>query len=155
ADFRGDFGAEMEQTFEEQRVEAERRGGLRELTRLWWATIVGIFATAPREHWAMFRQDAGFALRTMRKNVGFSAAAIVTLGLGIGANTAIFSVVHAVLLKPLPYANGERILAMRQQAPREGFFNQPFSVKDIADYRQQSRTLDALVEYHSMAFILL
>ncbi|HYA97769.1 MAG TPA: ABC transporter permease [Methylomirabilota bacterium] len=155
ADFRGDFGAEMEQTFEEQHAEASRREGFGGLVRLWWATIVGIFATAPREHWGMFRQDAIFALRTMRKNLGFSVAAVITLGLGIGANTAIFSVVHAVLLKPLPYANGERMLVMAQQAPQEGFFNQPFSVKDLNDYRAQSRTLDALVEYHSMAFVLL
>jgi putative ABC transport system permease protein len=155
ADFRGDFGPEMEQTFEEQHADAERRGGLRGLARLWWATIIGIFTTAPREHWAMFHQDAQFALRMMRKNLGFTLATILTLGLGIGANTAIFSVVHAVLLKPLPFANGGRIVVMRQQAPREGFLNQPFSVQDILDHRKQSRVLDALVEYHNMSFILL
>ena len=154
-DFRGDFGPEMEEVFREQHTEAERRGGLRGLLTLWGETIAGIFSTAPREHFAMFRQDAGFALRMMRKNLGFTLAAVVTLALGIGANTAIFSVVHAVLLKPLPYANGERIVVLNEQAPTAGFTNVAFSVPEMKDYRSQNRSLDGLVEYHNMSFILL
>jgi putative ABC transport system permease protein len=154
-DFRSDFGPEMESVFQEQHQEAGRRNGTTGVLRLWWETIVGIFRTAPAEHLAMFRQDAGFALRMMRKSPGFTLAAIVTLGLGIGANSAIFSVVHAVLLKPLPYEHGDRLLTLEQQAPRAGFLNQPFSVAEINDYRSQSHALDGLVEYHNMNFILL
>ena len=112
AEFRGDYGPEMEQVFAEQRAEAERRGDKMSVWRLWWETAKGIFTTAPREHLSMLRQDSGFALRMMRKNLGFTIAAIVVLGLGIGANTAIFSVVNAVLLKPLPYEHGERLLML-------------------------------------------
>jgi hypothetical protein len=72
-DFRGDFGPEMETVFHEQHQEAERRGGVAGVLRLWWETIVGIFKTAPAEHVAMFRQDASFALRMMRKNPGVHA----------------------------------------------------------------------------------
>ena len=154
-DFRGDFGPEMETVFHEQRKEAERRGGAAGVLRLWWETIVGIFKTAPGEHVAMFTQDAGFALRMMRKNPGYTLAAVLTLGLGIGANSAIFSVVNAVLLKPLPYENGERLVTLQQQAPRAGMLRQPFSVTEINDYRAQSHSLDGLVEYHNMNFILL
>jgi len=145
----------METVFQEQHKEAGRRDGTTGVLRLWWETTVGIFRTAPGEHLAMFRQDAGFALRMMRKSPGFTLAAILTLGLGIGANSAIFSVVNAVLLKPLPYEHGDRLVTLQQQAPRAGMLNQPFSVAEINDYRTQGHALDGLVEYHNMNFILL
>lgn len=154
-DFRSDYGLEMESVFHEQRKEAERHGGVMGVLRLWWETITGIFRTAPREHLAMFGQDASFALRMMRKNPGFTLAAVMTLGLGIGANSAIFSVVNAVLIKPLPYAHGARLVRIEQQATASGMLDQPFSVMEINDYRSQNRSLDALVEYHNMNFILL
>ena len=154
-DFRSDFGPEMETVFHEQHQEAGRRAGAAGVLRLWWETIVGIFKTAPSEHAAMFAQDARFALRMMRKNSGYTLAAVLTLGLGIGANSAIFSVVNAVLLKPLPYEHGDRLLTLQQQAPRAGLLRQPFSVAETNDYRSQSHSLDGLVEYHNMNFILL
>jgi putative ABC transport system permease protein len=154
AEFRGDYGPEMEKVFTEQRAEAERHGDTMGVWRLWWETAKGIFTTAPREHLSMLRQDAGFALRMMRKNLGFTIAAIVVLGLGIGANTAIFSVVNAVLLKPLPYEHGERLLMLNQRSARAGGVGRS-SVPELNDYRRQSRSLDGIVEYHNMQFILL
>ncbi len=155
AEFRSDFGPEMEQVFVEQREEAAREGGKMGIWRLWWETAKGIFTTAPREHLSMLRQDSTFALRMMRKNLGFTIAAIIVLGLGIGANTAIFSVVNAVLLKPLPYQHGERLLMMRQSTPSSGLMGRNVSVPELMDYRRQNRSLDAIVEYHNMQFILL
>jgi putative ABC transport system permease protein len=154
AEFRGDYGPEMEQVFTEQRAEAERHGDKIGVWRLWLETAKGIFTTAPREHLSMLRQDAGFALRMMRKNLGFTIAAIVVLGLGIGANTAIFSVVNAVLLKPLPYEHGERLLMLNQRTARAGGVGRS-SVPELNDYRRQNRSLDGIVEYHNMQFILL
>jgi putative ABC transport system permease protein len=155
AEFRGDYGAEMEQVFADQRADAERHGDKMGVARLWWETAKGIFTTAPREHFAMLKQDSAFALRMMRKNLGFTIAAIVVLGLGIGANTAIFSVVNGVLLKPLPYEHGERLLMLRERLSRNGPAGRNVSVSELNDYRVQTQSLDAVVEYHNMQFILL
>src|SRR6202042_959382 len=154
AEFRGDYGPEMEQVFAEQREEARRSGDKMGILRLWWETAKGIFTTAPSEHWSMLKQDSGFALRMMRKNLGFTIAAIIVLGLGIGANTAIFSVVNAVLLKPLPYEHGERLLMLSQRTVPGGGVGRS-SVPELNDYRAQSRSMDGIVEYHNMQFILL
>jgi len=155
AEFRGDFGPEMEQVFVAQREDAAREGGKMGIWRLWWETAKGIFTTAPREHLSMLRQDSAFALRMMRKNLGFTIAAIIVLGLGIGANTAIFSVVNAVLLKPLPYEHGDRLLMLRERLSRSAPAGRNVSVPEMLDYRRQNRSLDAIVEYHNMQFILL
>jgi predicted permease len=102
-----------------------------------------------------FLRDIRFGIRTLLKNRAFTALAVLTLGLGIGANTAIFSVIEGVLLKPLPYTNGDRLLLVRQSAPLAGQPNAGVSIRELYDYREQTRAFDALVEYHQMNFDLL
>ena len=96
-----------------------------------------------------------YAARSLARYPGYTAVVLLTLALGIGANTAIFSVVHAVLLRPLPYTHGDRLVEVRQQAPRIGVANAGVSVKEIQDYRAQTPSFDAIVEYHQMSFNLL
>jgi len=153
-DFRTNYGEEMEGVFHEQQREIESQGDALDFLRLWGETIAGIFRTAPSEHWEILKSDASYALRMMRKNMGFTAVAVLTLGLGIGANTAIFSVVHSVLMRPLPYPQGQQLVFLRQEAQKQGIDDLGFSVHEIEDYRSQNRTLSGLVEYHSMSFIL-
>lgn len=153
-DFRTNYEGEMEGVFQEQQREIEERGGFLDALKLWNETIIGIFTTAPREHWQILSSDIGYGVRMMRKNPGFTLIAVLTLALGIGANTAIFSVVHAVLLRPLPYPDGQQLIFVKQQEPKLGVDDLGFSVQEINDYRKQNRTLSGLVEYHGMAFTL-
>jgi putative ABC transport system permease protein len=99
--------------------------------------------------------DARYALRSLLKSPGFALATILTLALGIGANTAIFSLIHGVLLEPLPYREGSRLVVLQQSAPKAKVENLAFSIKEVYDYRDQNQTLDGLVEHHSMTFTLL
>jgi predicted permease len=97
-------------------------------------------------------QDIHFGARMLRKNSGFTAIAVLTLALGIGANTAIFSVVNAVLLRPLPYRDSDRLAVLRETSPRVG----PVSVSypNFLDWRQQSHAFSQMAAVHSLGFNL-
>ena len=99
--------------------------------------------------------DIRYGLRTLVKSPGFALLSVLTLGLGIGANTAIFSLISGVLLKPLPYAHADRLVLLRQSAPGASRPNAGVSVQEYYDYREQVKEFDELVEYHQMSFDLL
>jgi putative ABC transport system permease protein len=101
-----------------------------------------------------FLQDVRFGARVLWRNKGFTLVSVLTLALGVGANTAIFSVIYGVLLRPLPYRDGQQLIVVHQQARLANVQDMQFSVKDISDYREQNKTLDSVVEHHSMSFIL-
>lgn len=92
-------------------------------------------------------QDLRYALRTLSKTPGFAAVVILTLALGIGANTAIFSVVSAVLLQPLPFPQPERIVAVNHVNLQTGEIGRSHSYPDFTDLRAQSKSLEAAAAY--------
>src|SRR5918999_442501 len=87
----------------------------------------------------MFFRDLAFAVRTLRRSPVFTAAAALTIALGIGASTAIFSVTNAVLLRPLPYKDPERLVVMYMDLRARNNLGMPLSNENYADIRDGSR----------------
>jgi putative ABC transport system permease protein len=102
----------------------------------------------------MFIADLRFAVRSLSRARGFTIAVVLTLGLGIGANTAIFSVVRGVMLRPLPHKDGSRLMYLQQSAQGPGRENVAFSVPEINDFRNASKTLGGIAEYSPVTFTL-
>ena len=88
-------------------------------------------------------QDFRYALKTMRKQPAFAAAAVLTLALGIGATTAIFSVIYSVMLRPLPFKDSDRFVHVWSKAP-SGQVRQNASYPDFLDWRRESQTLERM-----------
>jgi putative ABC transport system permease protein len=109
-----------------------------------------------REGWPFvenLRRDVLYALRQMRKTPGFAAVVIVTLALGIGANTTVFSIVDAVMLRPLPYAQPERLVEV-QSREATAIVGGAVSYPDFFDWRAQNHSFEHLVSYHDGSMTL-
>ena len=100
-------------------------------------------------------QDLRFGLRLLRKSPAFTVIALFTLALGIGANTAIFSIVNAVLLKPLPFPESEKLIFMTSALERQGTIrNFATSYADFFDWRSTAKSFDGMASYHQDSFTL-
>ena len=116
APFRHEYGAAMICAFAEQVREAREYGGWRAETSVWIQTIFDFFLTAPQEHFHVIRQDLRYAIRTLVSQPGFAAVAILSLALGIGANTAIFSLLNSVLMSKLPVRDPQELVILTNAA---------------------------------------
>jgi putative ABC transport system permease protein len=99
-------------------------------------------------------KDLRYGVRSLLRSPGFTLVAVITLALGIGANTAIFSVVYSVLLKPLPFPNPERIVVLWGDDRAEGDARSQVSHTDIVDYRTQSSSFEAVSTFTSWTPLL-
>ncbi len=97
-------------------------------------------------------ERVGTAWKSLARSKGYALAFVTTLGLAIGVNSAVFSVVNAVLLKPLPFDNADRIVYLQQPAERAGVANSLFSFHEVADYRNGMSTIDEVVEFGDWTF---
>jgi putative ABC transport system permease protein len=161
----GTHGAEAVRTVEALAAEARRRG--RGALLVYW---IAEFLSLPRAAWAARRsdrpddqappetspsmaaalaRDVRYAVRLLHRSPGFAIVAALTLALGIGATSAIFSVVHAVVLKPLPYQAPERLVMVWSDNTREGVSQYPMSPANYLDLKAASRTLDRLEMMYS------
>jgi hypothetical protein len=88
-------------------------------------------------------QDIRYAFRVLAKQPGFAAVVVLTLALGIGANTAIFSIVNAVILEPLPFSESQRLVAIQGTDAHLGDMHRTLSYPDFGDFRAQNRTIES------------
>src|SRR4026207_737162 len=98
--------------------------------------------------------DIRYGLRILLKQPGFTLVAVVTLALGIGANTAIFSLVNSILLRPLPFREPDRVVRLIQASPKLGLDTWGVSQADFAAYREQNRSFETVALYNSTAINL-
>src|SRR5262249_12802846 len=94
-------------------------------------------------------QDLRYGARMLLNKPGFTLIALATLALGIGANTAIFSVINAVLLRPLPYADPERLVALWESNTRRSDSPNSVSYPNFFDWRAQSQSFERMASYHT------
>ena len=116
--------------------------------KLWWETIADIGRTAPREHLDMLRQDTRYALRSMRKNPGFTTIAVLTLALGIGANTAIFSFVNGIFLQQPNVPGSDRLGRLYGTYEDRRFSS--FSYPNYSDVRDRNQVFENLAAHRAV-----
>ena len=115
ASFRADYGDEMAAIFRARLREATAGGRL----TLWIGLIQEVMMNAPAAHWDILKQDLRYTVRTLNRSRGFTLTAVLVTALGVGANTAAFSVADFVLLRPLPFPDPEALVRLCE-GPRTG-----------------------------------
>src|SRR6185436_109644 len=98
--------------------------------------------------------DLKFAFRQLLKNPGFTAVVVLTLALGIGANTAIFSIVNGVLLRPLPYVQPDRLIRLYSGSTQQPQLQIPVSIPNFRDWQDQNQTFQQLALYWGVSATL-
>jgi putative ABC transport system permease protein len=145
-DFADDYADEMACLYRD-RVRGEGA------TSVWLALFADLARTAPREQVSTLVQDVRHAWRAWRRTPVLALAAILTLAIGVGANTAVFTVVHGVLLRPLPYPDADRLVEVFEDNTRAGggpFFR--VSLLNYLSWVERARSFDALAAFNGRDF---
>ena len=147
-DFSDDYADEMTRLYRD-RVRGEGPASV------WLALLADVARTAPKEQISTLVQDVRHAWRTWRRTPVLALAAILTLALGVGANTAVFSVVHGVLLRPLPYPDADRLVEVFEDNSRAGggpFFR--VSLLNYLSWVERAHSFEALAAFNGRDFTL-
>jgi putative ABC transport system permease protein len=136
-DMREAHGREIEQTLTDGR--RDRSPGSRGAFAYWLRASLDVFRVAIRQHTLALRQDVAYTLRTFARGPAFAAGAILTIGLGTGAAAAVFTIVNAVLIRPLPFANADELALLWSVDPRGN--RSWLSYPEVVDLSERSTTL--------------
>lgn len=137
--FRAEYGDEMCAVWARRRRDAS---GPPAVAALWVATLCEVLASAAAVHWDIFRQDLSYTTRTLARSPGFTLTAILVVALGIGANTAAFSVTDFVLIRPLPFAEPERLVKLWQT--QSGYSRMEASPANYRDWKRRAKSFSGM-----------
>jgi len=142
APFRVEYADEMMRVFEQRRRDAH---GFTGVLGMWLALLADTIVSAAQTHWDISRQDVAYALRTLRRAPGFTVTVLLVAALGIGANTAAFSLTDHVLIRPLPFYQADRLVSV-WQAHASGGYNEA-SPPNYRDWKASATSFDAFATY--------
>jgi putative ABC transport system permease protein len=138
-DFRDEFGGEMTRLYRD-------RGREERWWMLWASLLLDVVRTAPSEHLAILRQDLRHAWRGLSRTPIITITAMLTLALGVGASTAVFSIVHAVLLRPLPYPESDRLVELFESNLTTGG-GMRVSALNYLSWSERAKSFDAIAAF--------
>jgi len=144
--FRAEYGAELAHVFQKRRQLASNAV---EVLYLWVREFVDVLFNAARVHWDILRQDLRYTRRTLVRAPGFTLTAILITGLGIGANTATFSITDHVLVRPLPFPEPDRLVQLWQRTP--AYPQVEISSPNFDDWKKSSTSFELMSAYSSDA----
>jgi putative ABC transport system permease protein len=146
--FRHEYGEEMAAVFQDRR----RHAGVAGRALIWLAVVPEIIANAALVHWELTRQDLRYAFRWLRASPAFAATAVVIIALGIGANTAVFSVADFMLIRPLPFQEPGRLVNVLETTP--GYTGMELSPGNYRDWKRMNTVASAMGTYTTISLNL-
>lgn len=147
--FRRQYGAEMVGIFARRRREA---AGSPAVAALWAETVADVLVSAAAAHWDVLMQDLRYAARSLGRAPVFAGTALVVVALGVGANTAVFSVTDYVLIRPLPFAAPDRLVKLWERLP--GYEQMEPSPANYRDWKRMSTSFASMGAFSTQSYNL-
>jgi predicted permease len=147
ASFRAEYGEEMCKVFAARRRKENALG-------LWISTFLDVLSNAIRVHADVFWQDLRWTVRTLRQSPGFTFTAVSVAALGMGANTAAFTLLDHVLLRPLPFLHPERLVMLYLTEPSSGYMHLELSPPNYLDLRAMTHSFETFSAYSGLSINL-
>jgi predicted permease len=143
ASFRAEYGGQMCAVFAQRRANGENPAAL------WAESMLDILANALRVHWDILRQDLRYTARTLARTPGFAVTAVLVAALGIGATTAAFSIADHVLLRPLPFADSDRLVKLWETEPE--YSRMELSPANYRDWKRVGTAFESMAAYRGLS----